>query len=123
LPSSLQQLFLESRGEPVVLTIKNPGTTVLSDGTETSAVKTWDEPDLPRSITYTLLPVGQPLGVFNKYRTYHHSGFVTEDNFTGNAGMAVTELGPAKRLYECSNGSGPLSLDALVFELSWKLGS
>jgi hypothetical protein len=152
---SLQEMFVRSHGQPIVLgertvvqmdkvdlagtveakiqfvgaefyvnnaaviAIRKPGKIFLSDGSVTNAVQIWDEPGLPRVAIHVVDSAGQPLEVYNKYRTRHGSGFVTEDSFTGNAGMIVTALSPLKKRYECSNGPGQFSTD-LIFELSWK---
>jgi hypothetical protein len=58
------------------------------------------------------------LQIFNRYRIHHRSGLVTEDYFTGNAGMVVRAISSAKRRCECSTGPGPFSKD-FVFEIEW----
>jgi hypothetical protein len=103
-----------------VVAIRKPGTIFLSDGTAANAVMIWDETGLPRCASHTVDTRGNALEIYNKYRTRHSADFQTEDSFTGNAGMIVTELGPNMRRYECSNGPGPFSPNDLVFELTWE---
>lgn len=107
-------------GNAVVVALPKPGRIFLSDGTAVQALKIWDDPALPREVTYKVEASGQLLQVYNKYRTRHGPDFVTEDNFTGNAGMIVTDLQPDCRLYECSNGPGKFSPSDLVFEITWR---
>lgn len=107
------------RDNAAVIAIDRPGAILLSDGSPASAVAIWDEPGLPRKIIHRVESAGQPLQVYNKYRTRHGPDFVTEDSFTGNAGMIITELSPNRKRYECSNGPGRFSPGDLVFELNW----
>ena len=104
-----------------VIAISKPGKIFLPDGTTANALQVWDEAILPRIVTYRVETLRQCLRVYNKYRTHHRSGLVTEDKFTGNAGMVVTQTAPNSRRYECSNGPGPFSKADLVFEISWEL--
>ena len=104
----------------VVLSIRSPGAIHLSDGTPASAVKIWDEQGLPRFARHVVDSKGQPLKIHNKYKIRHRTDEVTEDNFTGNAGMVVTQTAPNGRRYECSNGPGAFSKGDLVFEIAWK---
>lgn len=103
-----------------VIAITKPGKIFLPDGTTTTALQIWDEAALPRVVTYKVEASGQCLRVHNKYRTHHRSGLVTEDKFTGNAGMVVTQTAQNSKRYECSKGPGPFSKADLVFEISWE---
>ena len=103
-----------------VIAISKPGKIFLSDGTTATALKIWDEAGLPRNVVYKIVTAGHQLQIYNKYRTHHKSGLITEDNFTGNAGMVVTEISPNTRRYECSKGPGPFSKSDLIFELSYE---
>ena len=104
----------------VVIAVRKPGKIFLSDGNSVNAVKTWDDPLLPRFISYTVEPCGNELEVFNKYRIRHNDNFVTEDSFTGNAGMIVSNMGHNIRRYECSNALGPFAPNDLIFDLEWE---
>jgi hypothetical protein len=155
--SSLQDMFLSSRGQAVeiagreivqmdridlvgivevkiqfvgkevfrdnaaVISIQKPGKILLTDGSAASAVQIWDEPGLPRVVIHVVESAGRQLEIYNKYRTRHSPDFVTEDDFTGNAGMIVTQMSSCRRRYECSNGPGQFSPTDLIFELRWKL--
>jgi len=99
------------------IAIDRPGMILLSDGRPAKAVAIWDEPGLPRTVIHRVENAGRPLKIYNKYRTRHAPDFITEDSFTGNAGMVVTEVSASCRRYECSNGPGPFSPDDLVFEV------
>jgi len=129
LPESaeVEIVFLSSRqpgGNAAVIAIEKPGSISLSNGTPATAIAIWDEPYLPTAVVHRIESAGRMLQVYNKYRTRHGPDFITEDSFTGNAGMIVTQTSPSRRRYECSNGPGPFSPDDLIFELSWKsLGS
>lgn len=153
--TSLQELFIESKGAPVVLgdcsviqmdriPIKSgivsvefqgepvgrygvalksaKGGIVLSDGRTAPLVHVWDEPDRPRKALHRIdCPDGE-LRVWNVYRTKHHNGEVTEDAWTGNAGMVVDYQGPNIRSYRCSSGLGAFNPDEFAFLLRWENG-
>lgn len=104
-----------------VIAVRKPGRIFLSDGKPVGAVAIWDAPDLPRTVRHPVESGGNCLEVYNKYRLFHSEDFITEDKFTGNAGMVVTEIDSCKRRYQCSNGDGAFSLTDLVFEVSWEL--
>jgi hypothetical protein len=104
----------------VILAIRKPGRIRMSDGSWVTAIEIWDEANLPREVVYRVRSDGQPLMVHNKYRVRHSAGFVTEDNFTGNAAMVVTTISRNRKLYECSNGLGHFDKRDLVFELEWE---
>jgi hypothetical protein len=103
--------------EAAVFETDSPGILKLSDGSETRAVATWDDPALPRRIRYGFEPKGQPLLVSNRYRLFHRTDFVTEDRFTGNAGMIVESISARARRYACSNGLGSFDPTNLTFEV------
>lgn len=102
-----------------VLAVRKPGKIFLSDGSGVSAVAIWDQVGLPRLVEHDVDGSGS-LEIYNKYRTRHGEGFVTEDSFTGNAGMIVSVLSENARRYECSGGMGDQSFADLVFEVSWE---
>jgi hypothetical protein len=103
-----------------VIAISAPGKIFLPDGATANSLQIWDEASLPRMVAYKVETARQCLRVYNKYRTHHGSGLVTEDKFTGNAGMVVTQTAQNSRRYECSNGPGPFSKADLVFEIGWE---
>jgi hypothetical protein len=96
------------------------GWIALSDGTRVHAVATWDDDALARQLTHEVYAPEFELRVYNKYRIRHSSGLITEDSFTGNAGIVVSEKNSDSRLYECSNGSGGFDKRNLVFRVSWR---
>jgi hypothetical protein len=107
-------------GNAAVIAVRKPGKIFLSDGSAVTAVAIWDERHLPREVTHIVEYEECCLEVYNKYYVEHLDGFVSEDNFTGNAGMHVIELAKNVRRYECSSGVGPFALNDLVFELRWE---
>jgi hypothetical protein len=108
------------RDNAAVIAVRNADKILLSDNSAAKAVAVWDEPDLPREVSHIVESENRTLEVYNKYRIRHSEDFVTEDSFTGNAGMHVIEVTENRRRYECSNGPGPVSLEDLVFELWWE---
>jgi hypothetical protein len=90
----------------------------VSEGITKRFVSIWDDLDGPRVRIFKVCAGSERLQVFNQYRIRHRSGLVTEDYFTGNAGMVVTAISRAKRRYECSTGTGSFSKD-FVFEIEW----
>jgi hypothetical protein len=114
------QVFVDNAAVLAIAKTAKSGKIFLSDGSAVRAVTTWDQIGFPRTVRHRVLSGGQPMDVFNKYRIRHRSGLITEDNFTGNAGMVVNIVSSNKRHYECSNGPGPFSKNALVFDVSWE---
>lgn len=112
-----ERIYLENAA---VIAVQKPDRIYLSDGSTASAVAIWDEPDLPRQVRHVVESQNRCLEIYNKYRNRHSDDFITEDHFTGDAGMHVVEVARNVRRYECSNGIGPFSLDDLVFELRWE---
>ena len=93
----------------------------LSDGSHVKGVDTWRAPDLPDEITYRVSTPDRSLVLWNIYRTFHPKGAVTEDMWTGNAGLVVLSSEPNKRTYGFSRGGGSeFDPDALVVEVEWK---
>jgi hypothetical protein len=103
-----------------VIAVSRKGNIFFADSTKAAAVAVWDEAGLPRRARYDVIAPDGWLDVYNKYRVRHSSGLVTEDSFTGNAGMVVTDLAPNARSYECSRGPGPFDKRTLIFELRWR---
>jgi hypothetical protein len=150
---SLQYLFVESMGQPVVIdgvrvrqrdsipiakgrvTVRFTngdkedhgirlkaagGYILLSDGTKAEAVDTWRSADLPDEITYTVSCRAGNIAIWNIYRVFHAEGVVTEDMWTGNAGMVLLKDAPNKRVYGCSRGGGAeFDPQALTVEIEW----
>jgi len=103
-----------------VIAVPESGKIKLSDGSSARAVASWDQPGLPRRVAHAVDSPDGRLDVYHKYRVRHSASFTTEDSFTGNAGIVVSEISANTRLYECSTGPGAFDKGALVFRLSWK---
>lgn len=106
-------------GNAAVIAIDRPGKIFLPDGSFVNSLITWDDPGLPREMCYRISSAEKLLRVYNKYRVRHSADFVTEDNFTGNAGITIIDVGPGYKRYGCSNGPKSFSPDDLVFEVEW----
>lgn len=91
-------------GQGIALKVPS-GTITLSDGRETPVLHIWFDPGLPLDVTHVVNCRGGELRVWNIFRTVHPNGAVTEDAWTGNAGMAVVEREAHRRRYQCSPGS------------------
>ena len=149
---SLQQMFIESNGCPVMVgqcrvmqmdripigsadvTIRFLGQPTgihgvilksakggisLSDGRAVKSLCVWDDPDLPREVTHHVECPDGELRVWNVYRIAHPTGEVTEDSWTGNAGMVLVCEDARLRRYKCSAGPGPFDPDQFNFEICW----
>lgn len=93
----------------------------LSDGSHAEVVDTWRSPGLPDEITYKVSSPQKRLGLWNIYRIVHPDGTVSEDMWTGNAGIVVLQDRPNKRTYGCSPGGGDrFDPDALIVEVEWR---
>jgi hypothetical protein len=133
---SLQEMFVASRGAPVVIdgkrivqmdrlpirramvtisadaTLTNQGIALktnkggvrLSNGVSVSLLHTWFDSGLPLSVSHFVECQDGELRVWNIYRTKHPGGSITEDAWTGNAGMLVENVSPTRRRYLCSPG-------------------
>ena len=103
----------------------NPGTNgtiTLSDGlkSEGRPLYIWHEPDLSDEARYPVVCPSGELVVSNIYRIRHDSGLVTEDRWTGNAGMVLLEEKSGYRRYGCSDGIGPFDPTNFEFEIEWQ---
>jgi hypothetical protein len=98
----------------------NGGWIELSDHRRVATVDIWREPCLPDVIEHRVCcPTGE-LGVWNIYRVRHPNGTVTEDMWTGNAGMVLLEEEPTKRTYGCSSGIEAFDPSELVVQIEWQ---
>ena len=88
------------------IALKAPsGAIRLSDGQEVPLLHIWFDPGLPLTVIHEVdCPDGE-LRVWNIYRTVHPNGAVTEDRWTGNAGMARVDAQPRRRRYRCFPGT------------------
>lgn len=94
------------------------GRILLNDGRSVESLKIWDSDRFPRSVTYEVYAPNRELRVWNIYRITHRSGLITEDSWTGNAGMLVELRSNNVRRYRCSNSIGEPTFAALVFDLT-----
>lgn len=91
----------------------------LSDGTYVPLLHVWYDPKLPLEVIHEVSSRTGEVLVWNIYRVRHTNGVVTEDAWTGNAGMIVSNLGDRRRRYQCSKGPGPFE-PRFEFEASWE---
>jgi hypothetical protein len=151
---TLQHLFIESQGKPVLLgdlvvkqgdripissgrvTIRflsgcdkdrgvrmklSKGWIQLSDGKHAQTVYTWRTPGLPDEVSYNVSCPEGFLKICNIYRVHHADGLVTEEMWTGNAGIVVLSEQTNKKVYGCSpGGCGEFNPRDLVVELEWE---
>lgn len=149
---TLQELFVRSRGRPVVLDgvkvfqmaripiaygnarvlfrflgeptgrhgliVKaNKGFVRLPNGKQVGVLKIWDEPGLPREVVYEVECPDRELRVWNAYRIVHNNGEVTEDYWTGNAGMVKDHDDGQCYRFRCSSGAGSFDPTEFVVEV------
>lgn len=110
----------ETPVQGVRLDAGNKGTIRLSDDSLTKILHIWHEHGLPIVLTHDVTCPSGELTVCNIYRIRHRGGFVTEDMWTGNAGLVVLESAPGCRRYGCSDGMGEFNPGDLEFELTWE---
>jgi hypothetical protein len=88
------------------IALKAPsGAITLSDGQTVPLLHIWFDPGLPLTVTHEVDCHDGELRVWNIFRTVHPNGAVTEDKWTGNAGMAIVYAQPRRRHYRCSPGT------------------
>ena len=95
------------------------GSILLSEGPGVPLLRVWFEPGLPLTEKHFIECDDGELLVWNIYRTKHSRGAITEDAWTGNAGMIVSIVGPNKRLYRCSRNLGPFD-PSFEFSIEWE---
>lgn len=99
--------------------LKTPdGKIWLSNGDCASLVHVWDTRGLPRCVSHRVNCSTGELRVWNVYKTTHKNGVVTEDSWTGNAGMIVKQINETTRLYRCSSLSKEFNPNEFCFEIS-----
>lgn len=77
----------------------------LSDGRAVRLVHIWFDGGLPLTVSHEVECKDGELRVWNVYRVTHSTGLTTEESWTGNAGMVITEKLPSRRHYLCSPGT------------------
>jgi hypothetical protein len=88
------------------IALKAPsGAIRLSDGQAVPLLHIWFDPGLPLAVAHEVDCREGELRVWNIFRTVHPNGAITEDKWTGNAGMAIVDAQPRRRRYRCSPGT------------------
>jgi hypothetical protein len=88
------------------IALKAPtGSITLSNGRGIPLLHIWFDPGLPLNATHAFDCRDGELRVWNIFRTIHPNGVVTEDAWTGNAGMLIVNKQPLYRRYRCSPGT------------------
>lgn len=95
------------------------GSILLPNGERVPLLHIWDEPGVSRTAPYEVDCKDGELRVWNIYRVQHASGLVTEDSWTGNAGMVVEHTGENRRRYRCSCGSGDFDPENQRVSIEW----
>ncbi len=93
-----------SDGQGIALKASS-GSIKLSDGRDVPLLHIWFDPGLPSEVVHEVDCREGELRVWNIYRTVHPNGTATEDAWTGNAGMVISEKLPTRRRYLCSPGT------------------
>jgi hypothetical protein len=113
-------VFLSAKGQEQGVYLKaKDGWVEMSDGGRTETLVVWKHPPLPDVVEHNVYCPSEGLTVWNAYRVVHPDGTVTEDMWTGNAGMVILEDAPQSRVYGCSTGEGDFDATQLVFRLEW----
>lgn len=94
------------------------GKIFLPNGKGFPLLHVWSELHLPLKVSYAVSCPTAELRVWNIYRINHLNGRVTEDAWTGNAGMIVEVVSSNIRRYRCSDGKGAFK-PIFEFEISW----
>lgn len=111
---------IDNQGHGVRLKARG-GWIELSDGRRAEVVDTWRAPGLPDVITYTVSCPSGGLLLWNIYQVTHPNGEITEDMWTGNAGMTLLSARPNGRTYGCSpGGGGDFEPRRLIVEVEWR---
>lgn len=95
------------------------GSIDLTNRSSTQRLHIWHEPGLHRSVTHRIDCPMNELLIWNIYRVHHPTGEMTEDYWTGNAGMVLLESSPNRRRYGCSDWRSPFDPSAIEFEVEW----
>ncbi len=98
----------------------NGGAIHLSDGSITEKLYIWNTPGLPRFVKHKISCAHREVLLWNIYRVIHPSGQVTEDQWTGNAGMVLVEESSHMRRFVCSDWKTPFDPSAIEFEVQWE---
>ena len=105
-------------GQGIALKTPN-GHIKLGDGREVPLLHIWFDKGLPLTASHDVDCKGE-LRVWNIYRTGHPGGAVTEDAWTGNAGMIMTDESLSRRRYLCSAGTARTFDPQLDVTIQWE---
>ncbi|MCC6699388.1 MAG: hypothetical protein IT365_27430 [Candidatus Hydrogenedentes bacterium] len=109
----------EATGKQGVALKAKKGGIRMSDGKRVQRLNIWHETNLPPNVEYEVeCPTGE-LTLWNIYRMQHPDGSMTEDEWTGNAGMIIVEQKNGYRRYGCSDSFDTFSPANLEFEVEW----
>ena len=115
------QLTLEFLSEPNIdqaADIKvEDGYLTLAAGEHVSLLRTWHDPNYESKVQYTGHSRTGRILVYNVSRLAR-AGRMSEEKWTGNAGMLVEQTGPREWLYRCSSAvSSPPDFGDIVFRV------
>lgn len=95
------------------------GAVQLVRGELIQTLRTWNDPRHEHIVEYPYTSEKRLLRVWNVYQRQWPDGRVTEEKWTGNAGMVVEDRGAAGWLFRCGDGpSDPPDFEQLVFRLA-----
>ena len=113
--------FLDGKNNDVGIHLEAPdGWIELSDNTQTHKLAIWRGIGLPDVIKHQVYCPNGEIVMWNIYRIRHSENFVTEDKWTGNAGLIIIDEGKQKKQYGCSSGPGEFNPFELIVEIAWR---
>jgi hypothetical protein len=115
---TIRLLSGKRRGHGIRLKARD-GSIELSDGSRVKVVDTWFDASLPDEITYQVRADDGHIRMWNVYQTVHPNGEITQDMWTGDAGMVLLSESSNKRTYGCSPGNSAFNPRSLVIEVEW----
>lgn len=94
------------------------GYLTLAGGEQLSLPRTWHDPDYEPTVQYWGHSRSGRILVYNVSRVAR-AGRVSEEKWTGNAGMLVEQAGPSGWLYRCSSAASfPPNFGDIVFKVT-----
>ena len=95
------------------------GAFTLAGGERVQVLRTWHDAKYEKTVQYPFATNVGSLKIWNVYHRAWPDGRVTEEKWTGNAGMTVEQLAESCWVFRCSSGPVPLpDFDQLVFRLT-----
>ena len=107
-------------GQGLALKAPPNGAIRLTDGRDVRLLHVWFDQGLPLCVTHEVDCKDGELRVWNIYRTRHPNGTVTEDAWTGNAGMTIVGSTENWRRYSCSPGTADHFDPQLEVLIEWE---